>query len=172
MAEEIKIEEDGSIKQVEMTSCGLNGGPLEGIGTYPASICCCLMPKEGNIFYPFFKGPITAKTKTYITQSGKDDDKVETQFIKNIKDGCLIGYKYFDLSGTKAAVLSLKGKGSGKIAVRYAEDGEDVDIVEFQNKGGEFNVELPINRNSCKSSLYFYFKEAKGKFDFFNFELK
>ena len=32
MAEEIKIGEDGSIKQVVMTSCGLNGDPLAGEG--------------------------------------------------------------------------------------------------------------------------------------------
>ena len=36
-AEEIKIEADGSIKQAEVTSCGLHGGPLPLPGTYTAS---------------------------------------------------------------------------------------------------------------------------------------
>ena len=172
LAEEIKIEEDGSIKQVEMTSCGLNGGPLEGIGTYPASICCCLMPKEGNVFYPFMKLP-WLKGKTYVTQSGKDTDTVETQYIANIKDGCLVGYKYFDLQNTKAAVLKLTGKASGKIAVRFEEKGQDVVEVPFaNNKGGNFEVELPIDRKEAKSALYFYFKEMKGKVNYYSLELK
>ena len=42
MAQEIQILPDGSIPQVEMTSCGLNGGPLVGKGTYPAHIACNL----------------------------------------------------------------------------------------------------------------------------------
>lgn len=37
-AEPVTIREDGSIPQVEMTSCRLNGGPLSGKGVYPASI--------------------------------------------------------------------------------------------------------------------------------------
>ena len=35
-AEPISIADDGSIEQVEITSCGLNGGPLGGQGEYPA----------------------------------------------------------------------------------------------------------------------------------------
>ena len=39
-AEKINIEEDSSIKQVEMTSCGLNNGFLIAKGEYPAAIAC------------------------------------------------------------------------------------------------------------------------------------
>ena len=39
-AEKITINKDGSIDQVEITSCGLNGGPLDGQGNYPAVIAC------------------------------------------------------------------------------------------------------------------------------------
>ena len=41
-AEEIQIEPDGHITQVEITSCGLNGGPLPAQGEYPAAIACVL----------------------------------------------------------------------------------------------------------------------------------
>ena len=37
-AEKIKIAEDGKIAQAEVTSCGLNGGPLQGKGRYEARI--------------------------------------------------------------------------------------------------------------------------------------
>ena len=173
LAEQIFIRPDGSIRQVEMTSCSLNGGPLEGKGSYPASICCCLIPKEGNVFYPFFKLPHIAVSKTYITQSGKDDDIKETQYIKNIKDGCLIGYKYFDFTNTNKVVLSLKGKGKGKIGIRYLEEENDEILVDFHNKSKKFfKVEIPINNNTNKAALYFHFKNMKGKLDFHTFELE
>lgn len=50
-AEEIKIEEDGSIKQVEVTSSGLNGGPLKGQGEYEARIACNLSSGKGGRFH-------------------------------------------------------------------------------------------------------------------------
>lgn len=54
-AEKIKIEADGSIRQVEVTSCGLNEGPLVAEGSYPAVIACNLtngsMPHGNNSIY-------------------------------------------------------------------------------------------------------------------------
>ena len=41
-AEKLQIMPDGSIPQVKITSCGLNGGPLEGKGEYPAYLACNL----------------------------------------------------------------------------------------------------------------------------------
>ena len=39
-AEQVYMAEDGSFSQVEMTSCGLNGGPLVGKGYYASYIAC------------------------------------------------------------------------------------------------------------------------------------
>jgi len=38
-AEKIAFDEDGRIAQVEVTSCGLNGGALRAEGMYPAATC-------------------------------------------------------------------------------------------------------------------------------------
>ena len=38
--EKIYIDPDGKIGQAEITSCGLNDGPLIGEGSYPAYIAC------------------------------------------------------------------------------------------------------------------------------------
>ena len=68
-AEKITVEEDGSIHQAEMTSCGLNPGPLEGKGTYPASICCNLTgSKPASISHVLAMGG----RHPYITQDGLD----------------------------------------------------------------------------------------------------
>ena len=55
---EFEILPDGSIPQVEVTSCGLNGGPLRGSGTYPASICCALYGE----YTPTISNPLTMGT--------------------------------------------------------------------------------------------------------------
>lgn len=85
-AEKIKIEADGSIRQVEVTSCGLNEGPLVAEGSYPAVIACNLtngsMPHGNNSIYK--------EEFPNITNSG------EERFIGEIDHGTLIGYKYFE----------------------------------------------------------------------------
>ncbi|MBP5177917.1 MAG: family 43 glycosylhydrolase, partial [Clostridia bacterium] len=68
-AEEITLNADGTFTQAEITSCGLNGGPLAGKGEYEARIACNLFGRDGVKFY-------TAKTPAgshpYFTQSGVD----------------------------------------------------------------------------------------------------
>lgn len=85
-AEKITIKPDGSIDQAEMTSCGLNRGPLRAEGSYPAVIACNLtngnMPHGSNSIY---KIPFPNVTH-------KNDER----FIGEICSGTLIGYKYFD----------------------------------------------------------------------------
>lgn len=41
-AEKVYFTADGQIPQVEITSCGLNDGPLKGTGVYEARIACNL----------------------------------------------------------------------------------------------------------------------------------
>ena len=172
MAEEIFIDSDGLFSQVEKTSCGLNGKPLEGKGVYPASICSTLIPKEGNIFYPFFK--IFKHSKTYITQSGKDEDINETQYIKNIKDGCLIGYKYFNLENTTSIVLNVKGKAKGSVGISFDENENPKEISNFEIENQKYfeKIIISISQKACKSPIFLSFKIEKGNLDFYNFELK
>ena len=101
-AEKIHIDENGSIKQVEITSCGLNPGPLiAGQGyRYPAIICCNLtnghMPHGSNSIYSI--------EFPNVTNIGED------RFIACIEDGTLIGYKYFDFKNVKSISLELRSE--------------------------------------------------------------
>lgn len=102
-AEKIKIESDGSIKQVPITSCGLNGGALAAKGTYPAVIACNItngrMPHGSNKIY---------------TDSFPNVNHDESgRFIAEIADGTLIGYKYFNFDGAKELTLTVRGDGCG-----------------------------------------------------------
>ena len=86
-AEEIAILPDGSIPQVPITSCGLNGGALKAEGRYPAVIACNItnghMPTGSNSIYK--------DAFPNVNHLG------EERFIAEIEHGTLIGYKYFQL---------------------------------------------------------------------------
>lgn len=99
-AEQIEILPDGSIPQVEITSCGLNQGPLSGEGEYPAAICCNLtnghMPHGGNASFTGIP---------MVTSADKE------QFLSNLSAGTRIAYKYFDLRKTLRLEAEVRGKG-------------------------------------------------------------
>lgn len=99
-AEKIYIEKDGSIKQVEITSCGMNPGALvakEGMN-YPATICCILtngnMPHGCNSIYDI--------SFPNVSHLGED------RFIAEIGDGTMIGYKYFNYSGVNKITFTIR----------------------------------------------------------------
>ena len=105
--EPIEILEDGTIPQVEMTSCGPNGGPLIGKGEYPAYLACNLFCKHIN---PMTAGPGDWMDCRFpkITQDGKDGDE-EIGHIANMRDGATAGFKYFDCKGITKVTIKVRG---------------------------------------------------------------
>ena len=97
-AEKIQILGDGRIPQVEITSCGLNDGPLKGEGRYPAVIACNLT----NGHMPHGSNSIFQMPFPNVTNLG------EERFIAEIEDGTLIGYKYFECNGVTAFGISAR----------------------------------------------------------------
>ena len=130
-AEKIFFDREGRIGQAEVTSCGLNDGPLEGKGIYPASICCHHTAKCGaamslpvcmQMNYPY----LTQDTGDLQPEDPRmqDDRDDPVQYIKNIQDGSTIGYKYFLFSGLKSIALILRGNAQGFFEVRTSPDGK------------------------------------------------
>ncbi len=91
-AEKIHINEDGSISQVEITSCGLNDGPLVAAGFYPAVIACNIT----NGRMPHGCNSIFKESIPNVTNIGDE------RFIAEIEEGTLIGYKYFDFQNVSS----------------------------------------------------------------------
>lgn len=159
-AEPIMIEADGMIKQAEITSCGLNGKPLDGHGSYPAVICCHLygkrMPPKPGVKY-------REKFRCVAEESGM-------QFIRGIDNGTVIGYKYFLFNGKSKLTITYRGNGSGKVFVTDRENGNALGVIEitpsFEWKKSYEDVVL----SSGKSALYFTYR-GEGKIDFLSFEL-
>lgn len=161
-AEEIQILPDGTIPQVEMTSCGLNKGPLKPEGTYPAAICCNLtngrMPHLSNV-----------KKNPPAPNVNQEEDTV---FVKDIDDNTVIGYKYFDFQGCcKLSVITRGAEGMLAVCTDLEKDIENE--AKFVLKAGQNwheSDELELNIQGVKP-LYFVYR-GKGRIDFKEFRLK
>lgn len=46
----------------------------------------------------------------YLTQEGKDREQGSDQYIANMCDGAVAGFKYFDLRETSKVRINIKGK--------------------------------------------------------------
>ena len=163
-AEKIKIEKDGSIKQVEITSCGLNGGPLEGKSEYYGYTCC-------NLFVEKEPSPYIAGDKyPRVTQDGRDGDE-NPGYITGMRDGATAGFKYFDCKGIKKITLTTRGYSSGVYEIRTKWDGEvlgtvTVEYTNFWTKDSG-SVAIPDGVNA----IYLTFR-GQGTNSLLSFELE
>ena len=173
-AEEVEILEDGTILQVELTSCGLNGGPLEGKGTYPASIACNLYgAATPTISHVLAMG----RRHPYITQDGPDFSPEDAgkcpeprQYIANGKNGMTAGYKYFRFEDIEEISVKVRGSARGKLVISTEPKGTPVGAIvlepakEWKSFSGKVSMEPGVR------ALFFRF-EGKGKLDFLEFTL-
>lgn len=115
-AEKITVLSDGSIPQVEVTSCGLNSGPLPARGIYEARIACNLWGKKGTFAYrqPHHQEP----EYPYFTQTGTDREENGDQYIANMTDGSVAGFKYFSFDGRNQLLrVTVRGSAEGTVTV-------------------------------------------------------
>lgn len=124
MAERVEILPDGSIPQVQMTSCGLNEGPLEGKGTYPAYIACNLFTDQESLYTGGAGGNHFWLDGCFprITQEGRDGDE-EPGYIMNMIDSATCGFRWFDCRGVQQTSILVRGYCSGHFEVKTAWDG-------------------------------------------------
>ena len=118
-AERLLPDGRGGWLQAEVTSCGLNGGPLAGTGTYEARIACNLRSASGT---GRVDGPHPRRTLAahpYLTQEGRAGHA--RQYIANLRDGASCGFKYFDLTRTRAFRVTARGRGEGALELSFDE---------------------------------------------------
>lgn len=120
-AEKLERTPDGGFLQAEVTSCGLNGGPLPGTGEYEARIACNLWAKGHEVGrVDGFGAKWRLQKHPYFTQSGKDREGNGDQYIANMRDGATAGFKYFRFDGTQTR-LTVNGRGQGQFLVSNGE---------------------------------------------------
>jgi arabinoxylan arabinofuranohydrolase len=104
-AEPIRIESDGAIPQVPVSSSGLNNAPLPAEGAYPAVMCCILT--NGKMPH----GKVRSKRLPRITHDAAD------RFVGNVRSGTTVGFRSFAFTGRTRIALTARGTGSGRITV-------------------------------------------------------
>lgn len=146
-AERVAIEADGSIKKVEQTSLGFEES-LDPYKATPADIACV------------FRGG------SYVTELDK-----HTHPVMGNKNGCVVGYKYFDFGKTSQAgqkttfsVQFRDAETSGKIEVWLGDPqdgGEELGAIPVKGKEGTEGAwrkaTIPIRNISGRHAIYFKF---------------
>lgn len=148
-AEKIQFEADGCITQVEITSCGLNDGPLSDIGEYPSYIACNIFNDKTGIYVEQDNPRIVQEYGT----SGHEDS-----YIKDITDSTVIGFKYFDFNGVNGIRIKTRGYGAGTFEVLQSLDGEVLGKVEIDFANVWTEYEGKFQPEDGVSALYLRFK--------------
>ena len=161
-AEKIDFTEDGKIKQAEITSCGLNGGPLSDIGEYPAHIACNLFNNKEQMY-------VGELHEANITKDHEDGVK-DPSYVRDIYDTTTIGFKYFDLKSVKGIRITTRGYGQGEFEIRTNLDEEPLAKIhvdfctawedhkaEFTVADGVYPLYLTFRGNGNPSLLSFEF---------------
>ncbi len=118
-AERLTPDGHGGWLQAEVTSCGLNGGPLAGAGSYEARIACNLWSASGTgrVDGPHPRRALAAHP--FFTQEGRGASA--RQYIANMRDGSVCGFKRFDLTQTRAFRVAARGRGEGIFELSFDE---------------------------------------------------
>ena len=138
--EPIYVNADGSIDQAEITSCGLNGGPLEGRGEYPAYLAC-------HMFTP------GQRTCPKITQDGRDGDEVYGH-MEGLVNGSVIGYKYFDFKGLSRITIRTRAYFHGKFQIMTKWDGEPIAEIKCEGTNIWWDYSADVTLSDGVSALY------------------
>lgn len=152
-AEPLQLAPDGSFRQAEMTSCGLNQGDLPGNGLYPAAICCSL----SNGKMPHIANQMRTDIPC-ITHDG------EEWFITNAEKGTEILYKYFDFQANTQLSLTARKNGSVQIFL------QDLPLGTLDFCADCWTTQtLPIPQNQRRAALRF--SVTAGNLDILEFEI-
>lgn len=165
VAEQVFIEEDGRIRQAEATSCGLNDGPLRGLGCYPSYIACALM--DGNTYT---SAEEKRRLAPCITQDGEDRECGPDQYITGIRDKCIVGYKYFCFKECRQVRLTVRGEADGILRIRTEEQGADAATLPVKQTGADWcgiTGDFGVRADKCGFYLEY---EGEGSLDLLRIE--
>lgn len=162
VAERLVMNPDGTFEQAEMTSCGLNGGPLSGTGEYPAYIACVLQSGSG-----------ACKADTAIDRTlhpAVTQDERREAFITNLKDGAVAGFKYFDLRGLKRIGVTVKADRACTLSVRTGMEGGDIATISIEPCDDWREYAAGADAADGTAALYFVY-HGEGTLAFRSFTL-
>lgn len=168
VAEKLETDaETGLFKSAEMTSCGLNGKSL-GKGRYEAGIACVLFSKAGACKSTFFKNKKKTDIHPCIMQSGADRENEPCQYIHNMRNGSVAGFRYFECDCRELSV-SVRGS-DGIIDVLFDLNGNPMASFALRKSEEYQEYSVPISF-SGKTAIYIRYS-GKGSVDLLSLELR
>ncbi len=165
--ERVEIREDGSIPQVEITTQGASGVPLTAKNTeYSAHHACFLRSGEGILHY---SGRVHWNDMhPYISQEAEDRAAtLQNQFIYNMKNNAVCGFKYLFFDGTETALeLRVRGNFTGMIELVLDDpEGKAAAQVKVEPKNKWTWVKTETEQMPGSHAVYFRFV-GTGSCDF------
>lgn len=167
-AERLPIREDGWFGQAEITSCGLNSGPLPARGSWKASWCCHLTSPE---IRPERYTTRECRRETEPHLYEETGAQEHPYYVANIGPETTVGYKYFAFDAPDCLSLTLRGKGKARVTIRADRpDGPCLGTAEGELGGGWQTLEAELEPLRGTHALYFVFEgEARLQFAEFAF---
>lgn len=165
--EKIRFNEDGSIPQVELTSCGSRDLPLPGKGEYPAYIACNLFCNEESMYTALTAWP--DNRFPLITQEGRDGDE-EPGYLANMMDTATAGFKYFDCKGVSGISIKVRGYCKGEFQVKTSWDGPTLGSIPVLSSSVWKQYKADIKIPDGVLALYFTYK-GSGRASLYSFTL-
>ena len=169
-AEKLKFAADGTIPQVELTSCGLNGGPLDGEGFYPAYIVCNLFNDTEMLFTGGAYAPGCEEAHYPKVMQDGCDGMQSPGYIGNIRNSTTAGFKYFECENVDKITIIVRGYANGCFEVRTAWDGEILATIPVVNTNIWAKYSTPIAIPNGTQSIYLTYRGG-GNASLLGFEL-
>lgn len=168
-AERLVADGRGGWLQAEVTTSGL-AGTLPGVGTYQARLACNLWSADGvgRVDGPHPRRALAAHP--FLTQEGRG--RGARQYVANLRDGAVCGFKYLDLSRTRGIRLVARGRGAGVVEVSddagFSRLLGTVDVAAAGRAWADFAA--PLEPAGPRSALYLRHRGG-GRLDLLEFEL-
>lgn len=174
-ADKVEIQPDGTIPQIEITSCGLNRGPLPAKNTYQTYIACHVTEKDrtkvGHVVEPGpgETMPKLPATMVYITEEENNDcEKGLKSYITNMQEGAVAGFKYLVFDGDERKI-SLELRGTGSVNVLLDSPEGTVAASAHTDSEGWSSTEAELAKTEGVHAIYF--KVSEGIVDFASFTI-
>ena len=102
------------------------------------------------------------------TQEGPDREDNPNQFVANIRNGTVVGYRYFDLTNAASVTVTVKGMAHGRLIVSTEENGKPV--AEIPVSFSTFRKTVPLHTLSGIHALYFRY-DGIGRLDLMEIQI-
>ncbi|MBR3405090.1 MAG: family 43 glycosylhydrolase [Firmicutes bacterium] len=166
-AEEIAFDKDGNIPQVQITSFGLNGGPLPASETCPAYVACNLMSGEGALMLSF--GMQVPDNHPFFTQESPSGEPV--QYIANMQGGAVAGFKYLSFTGSEQCLaITYRSADGATLKVGTTLRGAQIGCVKLEP--AEDWTETVAKVTAPEGAHAVYLTVSEGKADLLKFRFQ